>query len=80
MPRYHLHLRDAHLDANDKEGHDLADLEAAKAKALAGIRDMISHEAMSGNLDFRGHVYITNENNEVLAKVSFKEAFTIIGL
>lgn len=80
MPNYHLHLHNAHVDASDEEGHDLPDLEAARAKALAGIRGFLGHEAMSGKLDFRGQVDIADEGGRVLEIVHFKEAFTIIGL
>ena len=80
MPNYHLHLHNAHVDASDEEGHDLPDLEAAKAKALDGIRDFLGHEAMSGKLDFRGQVDIADEGGRVLETIHFKEAFTIIGL
>lgn len=78
MPNYHLHLHNAHVDASDEEGHDLPDLKAARTKALAGIRDFIGHEAMTGKIDLRGQVDIADEAGEILETVHFKDAFTII--
>ncbi|TPG42681.1 hypothetical protein EAH79_02065 [Sphingomonas koreensis] len=80
MPHYHLHLHNAHVDASDEEGHDLPDLKAARARAIDGIRAFIAHEARAGKLDFRGHIDITDHNGEILDTVTFREAFTIIGL
>jgi hypothetical protein len=80
MPTYHLHLINAHIDADDIEGHDLPDLKAAREVAFAGIRDFLAHEAMNGLLDFRGHVHIEDDGGAVLQSVPFVEAFTIKGL
>lgn len=80
MPHYHLHLHNAHVDAIDEEGHDLADLKAARACAIDGIRGFLAHEAMDGKLDFRGHIDITDANDQILETVRFVEAFTILGL
>jgi hypothetical protein len=79
MPKYYLHLHNTHVDASDEEGHDFPNLEAAKAKATAGIQGFLGHEAMSGKLDFRGRVDILNESGEVVDTVHFKDALTIIG-
>jgi hypothetical protein len=80
MPCYFIHLYNAHVHARDEEGHDLADMAAARAMALAGIRDFIGHEAMGGTIDFRGEVKIADVDGRVLETVPFKEAFTILGL
>ncbi len=80
MPIYHLHLQNSHIEADDIEGHDLPDQEAAHAMALDGIRDFLGHEAMNGKLDFRGHVDIEDNDGAVLQTVRFVEAFEIKGL
>ena len=80
MPIYHLHLINAHIDADDEEGHELPDLDAARATALAGIRDFVAHEALSGTLDFRGRLDIKDEGGAVLESIPFVEAFVIKGL
>lgn len=80
MPNYHLHLINTHVDADDTQGHDLPDLDAAHRLALAGIRDFLGHEAMNGLLDFRGHVQIEDDDGTVLRSIPFVDAFTIKGL
>lgn len=80
MPQYHLHLHNAHIDASDEEGHDLPDLDAARARATAGIREFLGHEARTGKIDFRGQVDITDHKNQLLETVQFKDVLTIIGL
>jgi len=78
MPHYHLHLHNAHVEASDEEGHDLADLAAARTMALRGIRDFLAHEVMDGKLDLRGQVDIADDDGIVLASVLFREAVAII--
>jgi hypothetical protein len=78
----HLHLHDPHIDNGDQEGLDLADptdLAAAQAKALAGIRGLLGHEAMNGEIDLRGRVDIADAAGNILATVQFKDAVTIVG-
>ena len=80
MPRFYLHLHNMVIDTNDGEGSDLPDLAAARVQAIAGIRDFIAHEAMKGELDFRGHVNIADDKQATLATIPFVDAFTIKGL
>jgi hypothetical protein len=75
-----LHLHNAHIDANDEEGHCLPDLEAARECAMKGIRGFLGHEAMEGRLDIRGQIDITDEDGQLLETVRFRDALTIIGL
>lgn len=77
MPTFHLHLINAHVDADDVEGHDLPSLEVARAKALDGIRDFLSAELRNGTLDLRGRVDIEDEVGAVLITIPFAEAVAI---
>jgi hypothetical protein len=77
MPRYHLHLHNAHVDASDEEGHDLNDLSAARAMALNGIRGFLAHEVMEGKLDLRGRIDIADDAGHILITVQFDEAVAI---
>ena len=78
MPVYHLHLINAHIDADDVEGLDLPSLAAARAKAIEGIRGFLGHEVMTGKLDLRGRIDIENDSGGVLATIRFDEAVTIL--
>lgn len=80
MPIYHLHLINAHIDADDSEGLDLPDLAAARTVALAGIREFLGHEAMQGTLDFRGRLDIEDSSGAVLESISFVDAIVVKGL
>ncbi len=77
MPTFHLHLINSHVDADDADGHDLPSLDAARAKAVDGIRDFLSAEVRSGTLDLRGRVDIEDETGAVLMTIPFAEAVAI---
>ncbi|MEG3145185.1 hypothetical protein U1839_11040 [Sphingomonas sp. RT2P30] len=79
MPRYRLHLRNEHIDSPDQEGVDLPDLHAARAMAVAGIRDVLAHEVQKGAIDLRGHVDITDDSGGVLETIQFRNAALVIG-
>jgi heme-degrading monooxygenase HmoA len=78
MPHFHLHLHNVHLDASDEEGMELADLAAARAKALEGIRGFLGHEVMTGKMDLRGQVDIADDAGVILLTVRFDEAVVIM--
>ena len=80
MPHYYLNLHNVHVDAPDDEGQDLPDLDAARQQAIEGIRDFIGHEALSGKLDLRGRIVITDAGRATLETISFADAFTIHGV
>ena len=48
MPRYFLHIRDGDELIPDEEGTELPDLDAAKAEAIAGARDILAEKLRSG--------------------------------
>lgn len=77
VTRYHLHLHNAHVDAPDEEGMDLADLDEARAQALVGIRDFLGHELKEGALDLRGQIDIADAKGKLLLTIPFVEAVTI---
>ena len=77
MPSYHLHLINAHVDADDSEGHDLPTLDAARAMAIEGIRGFLGEELSRGTLDLRGRIDIEDDAGAVLMTVPFSEAISI---
>lgn len=79
MPNYHLHLINTHVDADDAEGHDLPSLDAARAKAIQGIRGFLGAELVKGALDLRGRVDIEDDAGVVLMTISFTDAISIKG-
>lgn len=75
MPRYFLHVHNTTGSASDEEGAELAGLEAARERALEGIRSIVADEALHGLLDLRGQVDIADEAGRVIEVVAFSEAF-----
>ena len=79
MPHYYLNLRYEHTDTPDQEGLDLPDLHAARAMAIAGIRDVLAHELLKGGIDLRGQVDITDESGAMLETILFRNAVLVTG-
>lgn len=77
MPRYHLHVYNRIGHVLDEEGMELADLAAAREKALEGIRAIVAEEAKAGRIDLAGHVDITDGSDELVDTIVFREAFKL---
>ena len=78
MPLFHLNLRNASVKADDEEGVDVADMDAARDQAIAGIRGFLSHEVITGKLDLRGQIDITDESGASVMIVPFSDAVTVL--
>jgi uncharacterized protein DUF6894 len=79
MPRYYFHVRN-HIQTEDEEGMDLPDPTAARAIALDAARDLVCasiHE--NGNVNLDHYILITDEADEQVMTLTFREAFTIEG-
>jgi hypothetical protein len=77
MPSYHLHLTNAHIEAEDEHGVEAADLDAARCCALEGIRDFLAEEVKQGRMDLRGKVEIADGTGCLLMTVAFDDAVQI---
>ena len=77
MPRYHFNLRNRMGFLKDEEGREMPGIDAARAFALSAIRDIISEEVKAGLLDLRGRLEITDGSADILAVITFDEAFEI---
>jgi hypothetical protein len=77
MPLYFLDVFNTDILAKDPEGHELADLEAARRAAIASIRSILAHEVAGGRLDLRGEIRIEDERGHVLRVVPFADALEI---
>ena len=74
MPRYYFHVRDGSDLRKDREGIELPDLQAARAKALS-----LACASWSAAPPHRGHndqsFEISDETGHTLLTVPFSEAF-----
>ena len=77
MPLYFLHVCDSNGFAEDDEGHELADLAAARRAAVAGLRDIMAGDLQSGYLNTACFVEIEDEQHDLLATISFADAVRI---
>jgi hypothetical protein len=75
MPRYYRHLQQGDQLIHDSDGIELADLEAARADALEGIRDILAEAIRRGNdVPLDDAIVITDEAGQELMTVPFIEA------
>jgi hypothetical protein len=61
----------------DEEGAELADLDAARAKAIAGLRDVTAGEVLCGEIDMGAFIEIEDEHRRPLAEVTFAQAVRV---
>ena len=74
MARYFFHVRNADgLVTCDREGQELADLEAAYAEAVSSNREMLGERLLHGGTLGPRHVEIADESGKVLATISAEE-------
>jgi hypothetical protein len=76
VPRYFFHVYDD-LDLRDEEGIELADVESARAAALAGARAMMCDQVMKGRLSLDHRIEIETETGEPVLTLPFGEAVKI---
>jgi hypothetical protein len=77
MGRYHFNVRNGSGYMEDEEGQQLSDPEHARAKAVEGARSLLSAEVLSGDLDLRGRIEVTDEKGEIIFIVDFQEALRV---
>ena len=74
MPRYHFNIRNGHGFTRDDEGQDLASDMEAQVQAIRGARSLISAEVLDGMLDLDGQIEVTDDHNEMVLFVRFRDA------
>lgn len=77
MARYYFHIHNRIGYVRDEEGEEVADLEAARMKAIDSVRSMLGDEARQGLIDLCGRIDIAEEAGEVLLVLPFTEAFEL---
>jgi hypothetical protein len=75
VPVYYLHVRqtDGSL-AEDLEGFDFADLDAAEAEATASAREIAAREIREGGRSECRSIEVTDAGGTLRATVSFRDA------
>lgn len=79
MPRYFLHIREHHEFIEDPDGADYPDLDAARAEAVHGARDILVEKLRRGDPLDGAAIEITDENGKVVETVPFRTVMNIPG-
>ena len=77
MPRFYLHICNGTGFTEDEEGTDLADVEAARRKAIDGLRDIMATEMRRGEINMGSFIEIEDEQHQLVATIPFLEAVRV---
>jgi predicted regulator of Ras-like GTPase activity (Roadblock/LC7/MglB family) len=78
MPIFYLHVADGKLFAEDLEGQEFHDVEAARRAAIVGLRDTMAAEMKNGQINMAAFVEIENENHQLVMTVPFLDAVEVL--
>jgi hypothetical protein len=76
VPRYFFNIYDD-IVAEDEEGAELPNAEAARLQALIGARDLIAEQVKHGYMVRSHWIEVVNEQREVVLTLTFGEAVDI---
>ena len=62
---FFLNIRDSNGLAQDEEGLDLLSVDAARQKAIEGIRSLLWDDVRHGRLDLNGRIEVIDQQAEV---------------
>jgi hypothetical protein len=78
MPHYFFHLRDDLEISYDREGRELPDPEASRAKAIESARQRWRRQSFLGErLGMMREFQVEDENGQTVALVPFREAIVL---
>jgi hypothetical protein len=73
-----MQLRDGTEQMLDPEGIEYADLDDLRKSVLIAVRDLISGDAISGEIDMRFRIDAEDRDGVIIYTLGFKEAVNII--
>jgi hypothetical protein len=76
--RYYFHLRDRRDLLRDREGVELAGLDAVRTTALTAARDTLSHEVKDGRVDLRCAIEVEDAAGALVHRLPFINAFELV--
>lgn len=77
LPRYFFHVHN-HIDAEDDEGLALPNLEAARAEAIRGARDLMATEIVESGQIYLSHwIEVLSEHGQQLLAVRFGDSVEV---
>lgn len=79
MPRYHFNIRNGLGFIADEEGLELSSDKDARMQAIRGARSLLSAEVMEGTLDLAGQIEVTDEQNDEVLTIRFRDVVHVQG-
>ena len=73
MPRYYFHLHND-VDGRDDEGRELADVDAARAEAIKGARDLIAEDVRQGIVTLSHWIEVRDQRGHQVLRVRYRDA------
>lgn len=77
MARFHFNIRIGGGFIADEEGLDLSSARDARFQAIRGARSLISAEVLEGRLDLGGQIEVTDEDNDEVLTIRFRDAVRV---
>ena len=77
MGRFHFNVRNGSGYTQDDEGQEVSNLDEVRRRAVEGARSLLSAEALTGDLDLRGRIEVTDETGELVITVTFRDALDV---
>jgi hypothetical protein len=71
-------MADGKLFAEDLEGQEFHDVEAARRAAIIGLRDTMATELKNGQINMAAFIEIEDENHQLVMTVPFLEAVEVL--
>ena len=78
MPRFYMHISNGNGFAEDDEGVELADVDAAREEALAGARDLMAKDLRKGEINLSSFIEVEDEAHRLLFTLHFSDAVKLI--
>jgi hypothetical protein len=80
MARYFFHLHECGTVVRDKEGQELPSRLNLRDAALREARSVMSSEVLAGRLCLSCRIEVTDEDQQLIEVVPFKEALELTGI
>jgi hypothetical protein len=78
MIRVHLNIYDAEGDLIDPEGASFPNLDVARDAGIAGIRSLLSAQALDGEIDLTGRLELVDAFGSILDIILFTDVVRVI--
>jgi hypothetical protein len=80
MARYFFHLHECGTVVRDEEGQELPSRLNLRDAALREARSVMSSEVLAGRLCLSCRIEVTDEDQQLIKVVPFKEALELTGI